>query len=139
MPLSPRAHPRQPGPRHHTHGNRFRVSGGDCASVLKVKGRAPLTAYSREMFGTPWVDVDNNGCDTRNDVLRRDLESIHTYDACVVQSGRLIDPYTRTTIRFVEGGDSEVDIDHVVALGNAWRPVPLPGAGTNASHSPTTR
>src|SRR5690606_30136702 len=37
---------------------------------LPVKGRAPLTDYSREAFGTPWSDTNDNGCDTRNDILR---------------------------------------------------------------------
>ena len=40
---------------------------------------------------------------------------------CVVLSGRLADPYTSTTIAFARGGASEVDIDHVVALGDAWQ------------------
>lgn len=40
---------------------------------LPVKGRAPMTGYAREEFGPAWKDVDRNGCDTRNDILRRDL------------------------------------------------------------------
>ena len=40
---------------------------------ISVKGRAPKTGYSREEFGPPWADVDRNGCDTRNDILARDL------------------------------------------------------------------
>ena len=40
---------------------------------------------------------------------------------CEVQSGVLADPYTATAIRFVRGGASEVDIDHVVALSDAWQ------------------
>ena len=40
---------------------------------LTVKGRAPLTGYERAQFGSGWVDVDRNGCDTRDDILRRDL------------------------------------------------------------------
>ncbi|MDQ1710045.1 MAG: hypothetical protein QOG49_1430, partial [Frankiaceae bacterium] len=43
--------------------------------TLVVKGRAPRTGYSRALFGQAWADVDRNGCDTRNDVLRRDLTS----------------------------------------------------------------
>ncbi len=39
---------------------------------LEVKGRAPLTGYDRDLFGQPWLDVDRNGCDTRNDVLGGD-------------------------------------------------------------------
>ena len=39
----------------------------------------------------------------------------------MVLSGRLADPYTSATIMFARGGASEVDIDHVVALGDAWQ------------------
>jgi hypothetical protein len=35
--------------------------------------------------------------------------------------GRLNDPYTAAVIAYVRGGASEVDIDHVVALGDAWQ------------------
>lgn len=35
-------------------------------ATLPVKGKSPLTGYNRTgMFGTPWLDVDHNGCDTR--------------------------------------------------------------------------
>src|SRR4051794_22277957 len=40
---------------------------------VAVKGRAPRTGYERSLFGDGWVDVDHNGCDTRNDILARDL------------------------------------------------------------------
>ena len=94
--------------------------------TLAVKGRAPETGYTRAQFGPAWADVDRNGCDTRNDILKRDLTSI-TYRAktrnCVVESGTLIDRYSGETINFVKGNISsmEVQIDHVVALSNAWQ------------------
>jgi hypothetical protein len=94
--------------------------------TLSVKGRAPKTGYSRAQFGPAWADVDRNGCDTRNDILKRDLTSIvfraKTRD-CVVESGTLIDRYSGETINFVRGNISsmEVQIDHVVALSNAWQ------------------
>ncbi|AMB59202.1 hypothetical protein AWU67_10370 [Microterricola viridarii] len=91
--------------------------------TLPVKGRAPKTGYDRTVsFGTAWRDVDQNGCDTRNDVLARDLTAIDRPAGCRVLSGRLADPYTGTTIDFVRGqGTSQaVQIDHVVALMNAW-------------------
>jgi len=91
---------------------------------LAVKGRAPMTGYDRDQFGPAWADVDHNGCDTRNDVLARDLTDevfrAGTKD-CVVQTGTLADPYTAQTIHFAKGDGSSVDIDHVVALGNAWQ------------------
>ena len=98
----------------------------DVIATMAVKGRAPKTGYTRDQFGTPWKDVDHNGCDTRNDILNRDLSSI-TYKVssqdCVVLSGVLIDPYSRESIDFLRGvaTSSEVQIDHVVALSNAWQ------------------
>ena len=91
-----------------------------------TKGRAAKTGYTRAQFGQTWADVDRNGCDTRNDILKRDLTSI-TYRAktrnCVVESGTLVDRYSGETINFVKGNISsmEVQIDHVVALSNAWQ------------------
>ena len=89
---------------------------------LAVKGRAPLTDYDREAFGAPWSDVNDNGCDTRNDILRRDLTDKVVED-CVVMSGVLEDPYSGGRIAFQRGPVSslEVQIDHVVSLSNAWQ------------------
>jgi hypothetical protein len=89
---------------------------------LAVKGRAPKTGYSRDRFGQAWFDADRNGCDTRNDMLRRDLVDRDMKNWCKVLAGtRNPDPYTGTRIRFVLGGGSEIDIDHVVALSDAWQ------------------
>jgi len=94
--------------------------------TLAVKGRAPKTGYERSQFGPTWSDVDRNGCDTRNDILFRDLTSIVYKDGtkeCVVQSGTLMDPYSGEKISFLRGTttSSDVQIDHVVALSNAWQ------------------
>ena len=93
---------------------------------LPVKGRAPKTGYARDQFGTAWKDVDHNGCDTRNDILNRDLTSIIykvSSQDCVVLSGVLVDPYSGEVINFLRGvtTSSDVQIDHVVALSNAWQ------------------
>jgi len=94
--------------------------------TLPVKGRAPKTGYTRDQFGQAWADTDRNGCDTRNDILKRDMTSViykeKTRD-CVVVSGTLVDRYSGETINFVRGNVSsmEVQIDHVVALSNAWQ------------------
>jgi Excalibur calcium-binding domain/Protein of unknown function (DUF1524) len=89
---------------------------------LTVKGRAPKTGYSREAFGQAWFDTDRNGCDTRNDILRRDLTHREMKNWCKVLAGtRAPDPYTGATIRFVLGGASEIDVDHVVPLSDAWQ------------------
>jgi hypothetical protein len=93
-------------------------------ATLPVKGRAPLTGYDRGAFGQPWADVDRNGCGTRDDILARDLTGAVVQPGtgdCVVHSGILADPYTGTTISFAKGDGTSVDIDHVVALGNAWQ------------------
>lgn len=100
-------------------------------SRLPVKGRAPLTGYSRAQFGPAWTDDvtvpdGHNGCDTRNDILRRDLTMVVLKPGthgCVVLSGVLRDPYTGTVIPFTRGESTSaaVQIDHVVALANAWQ------------------
>ena len=94
--------------------------------TVPVKGRAPKTGYSREEFGPAWADTDHNGCDTRNDILARDLEG-ETFKPgtqnCVVVTGTLADRYTGTTITFVRGNttSSAVQIDHIIALSDAWQ------------------
>ncbi len=91
---------------------------------ISVKGRAPKTGYSRAQFGAAWTDVDHNGCDTRNDILTRDLVSkVYRSGGCIVASGILHDPYSGTDISFTRGAGTSlaVQIDHVVALSDAWQ------------------
>jgi hypothetical protein len=95
-------------------------------SGLRVAGRGPMTGYRRADFGPAWEDTDHNGCDTRNDVLRRDLTDVRLKPGthgCVVLTGTLHDPYSGRTMPFQRGqGTSElVQIDHVVSLGDAWQ------------------
>ena len=92
---------------------------GAALAKLPVKGRAPKTGYERSQFGDGWLSV--GGCDTRDRILKRDLTGMRYLDDCRVQSGTLADPYTATRIVFERGGASEVDIDHVVALSDAWQ------------------
>ncbi|WP_327139494.1 GmrSD restriction endonuclease domain-containing protein [Nocardia sp. NBC_01327] len=96
---------------------------------LPVQNRAPKTDYNREQFGLAWSDDvavsgGHNGCDTRNDILQRDLRtpSVDPREKCKVVSGTLSDVYTGKTIVFTQGRDtsSAVQIDHIVALSNAW-------------------
>ena len=102
--------------------------------ALEEKGRAPKTGYDRDSFG--WrEDVDRNGCDTRNDILRRDLTAITLKEGtggCVVLRGTLYSPYSGDTIAF-DRANSTIDIDHVVALGDAWQ------TGAAAWHEQTRR
>ena len=92
-------------------------------ATIAIKGRGPNTGYSREKFGAAWKDTDNNGCDQRNDILRRDLTN-ETFKAgthgCIVLSGTLDDPYTGKTIVFRKANATAIQIDHMVALQNAW-------------------
>lgn len=92
--------------------------------TLDIKGRAPKTDYSRDQFGSGWLDPDGNGCDARNDILERDLEqTTHRDDGCTVLTGVLEDPFTGSTIDFIRGAETSraVQIDHVVALSDAWQ------------------
>jgi len=89
---------------------------------LDMKGRAPKTGYAREQFGAGWAEVDT--CDMRQFILARDLESeVLDDDGCTVLSGVLNDPYTGKIIQFQRGSgtSAKVQIDHVVALSDAWQ------------------
>jgi hypothetical protein len=93
-------------------------------AALPVKGRAPKTGYARARYGQAWADVDHNGCDTRDDVLRRDLQQRTVRPGtggCVVLSGTFTDPYTGRMLGFSKSQASAVQIDHVVALSDAWQ------------------
>ena len=89
---------------------------------LEVKGRAAKTGYTRSQF-PHWSDPDRNGCDARNDTLKRDLTDI-TYKEgtrdCKVIAGQLLDPFSGKVIIF-SPTKVVIDIDHVVALSNAWQ------------------
>jgi len=102
------------------------ASGLSVIQAQVTKGRAAKTGYTRDQFGPAWADVDRNGCDTRNDILKRDLTNEvfkEKTNGCTVLSGTLVDPFSGETIKFVRGTttSSEVQIDHSVALSNAWQ------------------
>lgn len=88
---------------------------------LEVKGRAPKTGYTRKQFGNGWGKI--NGCSVREVILARDLTDEKIDEKCRVLSGVLNDPYTGQTIHFRRGekSSSKVQIDHVVALSDAWQ------------------
>lgn len=122
--------------------NAARVQGAlDVLDTIPAKGRAPMTGYDRDLFGARWTDdnmadlggLSRNGCDTRNDILARDLaDEVLAKGGCKVLSGTLADPYTGTVIDFLCGADAlttgkceskaaaKVQIEHTVALGDAW-------------------
>lgn len=95
--------------------------------VKVVDARPNPLGYDRDcgpsdgcVFGTAWKDVDRNGCDTRNDVLKRDLtETVFKPGTrqCKVKSGNGRDPYTGALMHYPQ---DPVEIDHVFPLALAW-------------------
>lgn len=89
---------------------------------LEVKGRAPKTGYTREEFYSGWPSVE--GCSLRQRIIRREFgESAVILDGCNVVAGEFDEPYTGE--HMVYGAREEiskgVQIDHVVALSDAWQ------------------
>jgi len=86
---------------------------------LPVKGRAPMTGYSRDQFGGGWRDPDGNGCNARQDVLGRQAvagtEQRAGTHRCVT-SAVIVDPYSGAQL-----SSPGADIDHIVAEGDAWQ------------------
>lgn len=92
------------------------------AQTLIERGRGASTNYDRDAFGSAWKDVDRNGCDTRNDILQRDFTTAKFKagtNECKVIGGTWTDPYSNESYTFTEQ-PSGAQIDHVVALKNAW-------------------
>ncbi|SDS73460.1 Protein of unknown function [Brevibacterium sandarakinum] len=89
---------------------------------LDVRGKDYRTGYDPQEFD--WrSDADNNGCDTPNDVLRRDLDELVLEagtNGCTVAAGRLDDKYLGDSYDF-ERGSSKIEIDHIVSRSNAWQ------------------
>lgn len=94
----------------------------DLDNLVVNDNPTPPEKYNRvEQFGPAWKDVDHNGCDTRNDILARDLIVRGIRNSCVITAGQLADPYSGKWIDFSKKEASKVQIDHVVALENAWQ------------------
>jgi hypothetical protein len=101
------------------------------AGLPEIPARVHGNDYRRAAFGDSWTDDNtapggHNGCDTRNDVLDRDLVD-KTYVAIkrcphAVATGTLYDPYTNDVIHFTRGNQvgAAVQIDHIVPLALAW-------------------
>ncbi|WNM26536.1 DUF1524 domain-containing protein [Demequina capsici] len=92
----------------------------EAALALPVAAQSSSSDYRRDYFGDGWIDVDANGCDTRNDILARDLDVSEMRGVCTVMHGVLDDPYTGSVIDWDKSDATAVQIDHVVALSNAW-------------------
>jgi hypothetical protein len=116
----------EPSASHSGHSGTVSGKKGEATArkeLAKLKSGTPgsMSGYDRDKFGPAWKDVDHNGCDTRNDVLARDLDHVKKRNKCVVISGELDDPYTGTTITFAKARASQVQIDHIFPLGLAWK------------------
>nr|WP_235618241.1 HNH endonuclease family protein [Streptomyces sp. CB02400] len=110
-------------------GESDRAEAVDLIAKVTTKGRGPKTGYDRDEFGYAWMDTADgvplarNGCDTRNDLLRRDGQDVRFRSGsdCVVVAMTLADPYTGTTIEWRKQEAAEVQIDHVVPLSYSWQ------------------
>lgn len=101
------------------------------AGIPEIPARIRGHDYRRAAFGDAWTDDNtapggHNGCDTRNDILDRDLvdKTYVSIKRCptAVASGTLHDPYSNATVAFVRGAQvgAAVQIDHIVPLALAW-------------------
>jgi hypothetical protein len=101
------------------------------AGIALIPARVHQPDYRRAAFGDAWTDDTtapggHNGCDTRNDILDRDLvdKTFTAITRCptAVATGTLHDPYTNDTIAFTRGNQvgASVHIDHIVPLALAW-------------------
>jgi hypothetical protein len=103
-----------------------KTKASDALAGLRVQPESHATTYRRARFGDAWTDVDKNGCDTRDDMLRRDLadEVTRATKACRIGApvtGHFTDPYSGEAVTFNKAEAIQVQIDHVVSLGEAWR------------------
>jgi hypothetical protein len=101
------------------------------AGIALIPVRIRGHDYRRDAFGDSWSDDNSapgghNGCDTRNDILERDLvdKSYVPIKRCptAVATGLLHDPYTNAEVAFTRGEKTgaAVQIDHIVPLALAW-------------------
>ena len=87
---------------------------------LEVKGRAPKTGYARTEFYNGWPTIE--GCSLRQRIIRREFGESAVLDGCTVVAGEFDEPYTGEHQVFHDKTEvSKIQIDHVVALSDAWR------------------
>ena len=99
--------------------NSVKSGGGAGFSVLqtiRIENERPA-GYVRALF-EHWRDIDGDGCDAREQVLKRDSVTLPQVDPykCKVIAGDWVSPYDGA--RWSDPTD--IDIDHVVALKEAW-------------------
>ena len=88
---------------------------------LEVKGRAPKAGYSRDQFYSGWPTVE--GCSLRQKIIKREFGETAVLDGCNVVAGEYDEPYTGEHKKFTVRDEISkgVQIDHVVALSDAWQ------------------
>ncbi|MFD8493952.1 HNH endonuclease family protein [Amycolatopsis sp. NPDC059657] len=84
-------------------------------TTLTVAPDGTLNGYSRTLF-PHWID-QGNSCNTREVVLKRDGIGVTTGSDCAPTGGKWVSPYDGATWTAA----SDIDIDHVVPLADAWR------------------
>jgi hypothetical protein len=82
---------------------------------LSVQAEGSLAGYSRDQF-PHWI-IQSGNCDTRETVLRRDGSGVTVDGACRPTGGSWYSVYDAVWV----SNSSEIDIDHIVALAEAWR------------------
>lgn len=93
----------------------------DVLEELEIKGRAPKTGYARTEFYKTWPNID--GCSLRQIIIKREVGDSAKLDGCDVVSGTFVEAYTGNTFTATQKSDfsSHIQIDHVVALSDAWQ------------------
>lgn len=93
----------------------------DILELLEVKGRAPKTGYTREEFYNGWPTVE--GCNLRQRIIKREFGDSAVLDGCNVVAGEFDEPYTGEHLKYKnrEEISKRIQIDHVVALSDAWQ------------------
>lgn len=93
----------------------------DYLEKLEVKGRAPKTGYARTEFYKSWPNID--GCSLRQIIIKREVGDTAKLDGCDVIAGTFVEPYTGQTFTATQKSDfsNHIQIDHVVALSDAWQ------------------
>ena len=92
------------------------------SSLKTRKSTDAIPEYDRSSLPTDWRDLDGNGCNTREDVLKNNLRKYARFDGCKVTSGTLYDYYNGKILKYDKNVDAGggIQIDHIVAIGNAW-------------------
>ena len=124
-PTEAQNNPDKPTPTNLTDGtdtSNSKPLASEVLSSLEVKGRAPKTGYKRTEFYKNWPEIE--GCNLRQRILKRDFgETAKTDDKCNVISGSFYEPYTGTEMSFSSREEigKKIQIDHIVALSDAWQ------------------